>query len=441
MPSNKKQHTIARSAEISGQGLFTGEPCRMRFHPAEPNAGILFARTDLDEPVQIPAAVANVIQRPRRTSLRNGTLAIDTVEHVLSAAAGLGVDNLTIELTGPEVPNLDGSPKPFAEALLEAGLAEQDAEPDVFVIDEPLTVAEGDAMLTALPGDGEGLDILYDLDYSQHPSIGRQLFAFRLGRDDYFAQLAPARTFVLKAEADAFRAQGLGKHLTERDVLVMGEDGPIDNELRFANEHVRHKVCDLVGDLALFGRRLQGRIVAHRSGHSLNHQLVVKLIEQVTARQRSRQTIRQPLLDIRQIMRILHHRYPFLMVDRVIEVDGDRRAVGIKNVSVNEPFFQGHYPGHPIMPGVMILEAMAQLSGILLSRRLDNTGKIAVLLGMDRVKMRRPVLPGDQLILEAESLHVRSRTGHCKCRAMVGEHLAAEAEIKFMLVDEDAGIV
>jgi UDP-3-O-[3-hydroxymyristoyl] N-acetylglucosamine deacetylase/3-hydroxyacyl-[acyl-carrier-protein] dehydratase len=262
--------------------------------------------------------------------------------------------------------------------------------------------------------------------------------AFRLGDDDYAAQLAPARTFVLKHEAEQLQAQGVGPHLTPKDVLVMGDDGPIDNELRYPDEHVRHKICDLIGDLALFGQRLRGRVVAYKSGHELNHELVRRLVEQCAAQERSRQTIREPLLDIRHILRLLPHRYPFLMIDRVIELQGDRKAIGIKNVTINEPFFQGHYPGQPVMPGVLVLEAMAQLSGVLLSRRLDNTGKVAMLVSMDRVKIRRAALPGDQLIIEAESLHIRSRTGHCKCRAMIGEHLVAEAEIKFMLVDEDA---
>jgi len=438
MPSKAVQKTIAHSVEVSGRGLFTGEECRAQFCPGEPDAGVVFLRTDLPEPVRISAHIANLAKRARRTTLLNGTTAIETVEHVLSAIAGVGLDNVVVEMSGVEAPGMDGSAKPFAESLLSAGVAEQDAAPAVYAVAEPVTVSDGDAMITALPGDGEYLDILYDLDYSAHPSIGRQVMAFRLGADDYCRELAPARSFLLAEEAEKLRAQGLGPHLAERDILVMGPDGPIDNELRFADEHVRHKVCDLIGDLMLFGRRLCGRIVAHKSGHALNHRLVQRLLEQVTASERSRQTIREPLLDIRQIQRILPHRYPFLMIDRVIEMEGDRKAVGIKNVSINEPFFQGHYPGQPIMPGVMLLEAMAQLSGILLSRRLDNTGKIAMLVSMDRVKIRRAAMPGDQLVIEAEALHVRARTGHCKCRVMVGEAIAAEAEIKFMLVDEDA---
>jgi UDP-3-O-[3-hydroxymyristoyl] N-acetylglucosamine deacetylase/3-hydroxyacyl-[acyl-carrier-protein] dehydratase len=270
------------------------------------------------------------------------------------------------------------------------------------------------------------------------PSIGRQVLGFRLGRDDYAQQIAPARTFLLEQEAREFQSRGIGVHLTTREVLVMGADGPIDNELRFPDEHVRHKICDLIGDLALLGRPIRGRIVAYKSGHELNHQLVRRLVDIAGAtRSPARQIAGEVVMDIRSIMRLLPHRYPFLMVDRIVQVQGDERIIGIKNVSVNEPFFQGHYPGQPIMPGVMILEALAQISGILLSKRLEHSGKVAMLLSLDDVKLRRAVRPGDQLVLEAQALHVRSRTGHCRCTAYVGDEIAAQAEIKFMLVDAE----
>ena len=431
------QKTIREPAVVQGRGLFTGEPCRLRFVPAPENAGIAFIRSDLPTPVRIETEVANLAKRARRTSLENGAAAAETVEHVLAAVWGLDIDNLTIEMSAGETPAPDASPMPFIEALQRAGVAEQQADKRAYVIDEPVAVSEGDAMLAALPGPEDCLDILYDLDYSSIPSIGRQVLGFRLGKDDFVSQIGPARTFLLDNEASEFQARGMGSHLTAADIVVMANDGPVDNTLRFPDEHARHKICDLVGDTALLGIRLYGRIVAYKSGHELNHALVRRLAENLLAKSKARALAGEPILDIRKIMRILKHRYPFLMVDRIIEIDGDRRAVGIKNVSINEPFFQGHYPGQPIMPGVMILEAMAQLSGILLSRRLEHTGKIAVLLSMDRVKMRRPVHPGDQLILEAEAKHVRTRTGHCQCKAYVGQEVAAEAEIKFMLVDDE----
>ncbi len=432
-----RQTTIDRPAEVSGRGLFSGETCRLRFVPAAADAGVTFVRTDLPQPVRIPAAIENVGKRARRTSLRNGSVAVETTEHVLSAVLGAGIDNVDVELTAAETPSFDGSARPFSDALAEAGTVELEGDRRPFVIEQPLTVSDGDATIAALPGPTDWLDIVYDLDYSETPAIGRQVAVFRLGRDDFAAQIAPARTFSLEAEARAMQAKGIGSHLTPADVLVVGPAGPVDNDWRFPDECARHKICDLVGDLALFGRPVAGRIVAHRTGHEQNHALVRKLIRALAERDRAAAASAEPVMDIRKIMRLLPHRYPFLMVDRIVEIDGDRKATGIKNVSINEPFFQGHYPGQPIMPGVMILEALAQLSGILLSRRLEHTGKVAVLLSMDRVKMRHPVRPGDQLLLEAESLHVRSRTGHCKCRALIGENVAAEAEIKFMLVDSE----
>src|SRR5690606_28612812 len=212
--------------------------------------------------------------------------------------------------------------------------------------------------------------------------LPRQLHAFRLGGGDYMKEIAPARTFSLLPEAKALWDRGLCRHLSPRDVLVIGDDGPIENEFRFENEPVRHKLLDLVGDLYLLGRPIQGRIVAYRSGHELNHRLVARLLEQMRAQELVDLTGRRTVMDIRPIMKLLRHRYPMLLVDRVVEMEGDRRAVGVKNVTINEPFFQGHYPGTPIMPGVLVVEAMAQLSGLLLSRVLEHKGKIAMLLAL-----------------------------------------------------------
>lgn len=432
------QRTIQAPVEVSGRGLFSSVPAHVRFRPAQTNAGIVFVRTDLPNPVRISATINNLAneQRPR-TSLRDETVSIETVEHVLAAINGLGIDNLLVEMDTAEAPDADGSAKPFADALVGAGFEDQQAEKRVFTIDTPISVAEGDAMLAALPGQGESLDILFDLDYGSVKSIGRQVLGFRVGADDFVSQIAPARTFLLAEEAEEYQARGWGQHLTAKDLLVMGPEGVVDNELRFDDEHVRHKIVDLLGDLALLGRSLRGRIVAYKSGHRLNHQLVRKLMEKITAGERARALTRQPQLEIKQIMLLLAHRYPFLLIDRVIELEDDRRAVGVKNVTINEPFFQGHFPGEPVMPGVMILEAMAQLSGILLSQRLEHTGKVAFLVSLDRARIRRPVRPGDQLVIEAVALHVRTRTGHCQCRAMVAGELAAEAELKFMLVDKE----
>jgi UDP-3-O-[3-hydroxymyristoyl] N-acetylglucosamine deacetylase/3-hydroxyacyl-[acyl-carrier-protein] dehydratase len=434
---SQNQKTLAKPVSVEGLGLFGGKPCLMRMMPAGVDQGIGFVRTDIG-PARVSATISQVAPRPRRTALTDGKVEVETVEHVLSALAGMGVDNATVELSAAETPSTDGSPLPFVRAIQEAGVQEQNAPRRPLVITEAVAVSHGEAMIAALPGPTDWLDVLYDLDYSNMPSIGRQVLGFRLGKDNYVSQLAPARTFLLEQEAREFQSKGIGVHLTTREVLVMGADGPIDNELRFDDEHVRHKVCDLVGDLALLGRPLHGRVVAYKSGHELNHMLVRRLAQAATStRNPARQFAGEVAMDIRSIMKLLPHRYPFLMVDRILHAQGDERIVGIKNVSVNEPFFQGHYPNQPIMPGVMILEALAQISGILLSKRLERSGKVAMLLSLDDVKLRRAVRPGDQLVLEAQALHVRSRTGHCRCTAYVGDEVAAQAEIKFMLVDAE----
>jgi len=436
--SLSKQYTISTEAELEGRGLFTSEPVKVRFKPAPANNGVVFIRTDQGNPIRIPVRPENITRRPRRTSLRNGTVGVETVEHCLAAVSGLGIDNLEIELTGPELPGMDGSCRPYLQALQQAKPVELDVPLQVYQITEPITVREGDAMIAALPGDSDELSILYDLDYSENNAIGRQVYALNLTPDQFIQQIAPARTFLLQREAELLLQSGYGKHLTYKDILVLGPKGePIDNEYRFPDEPVRHKILDLVGDMALLGRRITGRIVCYKSGHSLNQALVKKIAARIRQIELDRKIAAKPMMDIRQIQRILPHRYPFLLVDRVIELDGDRHAVGIKNVTINEPFFLGHFPQQPIMPGVLIVEALAQLAGLRLIYILEHTGKLAVLLSMDNVKMRRPVIPGDQLILEVHTVRVKQRTGHVRCQARVGDALAAEAVIKFMLVDAD----
>ena len=411
----------------------------MRFKPADADTGIVFVCANGEARVSVPARVDYLASRPRRTSLRNGTAGVETVEHCLAACAGLGIDNVQIEVLGSELPSGDGSSLHFIEALHSAGAVEQQAERRVIKVIEPIHVARGASDITALPCDEPGLHIIYELDYGPG-AIGRQVLAIDLTPETFVSQLAGARTFVTQPEADQLRQAGLGAHLTYQDILVFGETGAIENQVRWPDECVRHKIQDLIGDLALAGRPLQARVYARRSGHSLNHELVKQILASLEAAELAKKPARrpnEPLVDIRRIQRMLPHRYPFLMIDRVIELQEDVRAVAIKNVTINEEFFQGHYPGHPIMPGVMILEAMAQLGGVLLSQKLEHTGKVAVLLSMDKVKFRRAVVPGDQLILEANTVRVKSRTGHVRCNARVGDELVAEADIKFMMVDAD----
>jgi len=434
----ENQHTIRNAQTVSGPGLFTGQPATVTFRPAPDNHGVVFVRRDLNN-VQIPALVRHVVRRPRRTTLRNGDATIETCEHCLSAVAALQIDNLIIEVEGPELPALDSSPQQYLDALNEAGIGAGHEPRKRLVVSEPIMISQDNTMIAAVPSDEPAMQIVYDLDYGADTAIGRQMHVFNFNNDDYATQIAPARTFVLESEAQALRDSGIGTHLTEEDVLVIGKDGPLgNNALRFPDEPVRHKIADLIGDLYLLGAPIQGRIIAYKSGHATNHALVRRLIKQYRGQtQHSLATKPRGVIDIRALIRMLPHRYPMLLVDRVIEIDDGRRAVGIKNVTINEPFFQGHYPGTPIMPGVLIVEAMAQLSGVLIGQKLEHTGKLAVLLSLDRVKLRKPVTPGDQLVMEAEAIRIRNRIAHMRCRGYIGEELAAEAEIKFMLVDDE----
>ena len=427
---------------MAGPGLFSGETATLTFAPAEPGSGITFVREQDGKSAVIPAHIGNVLKRPRRTCLKNGTLFVETVEHCMAALAGCGIDNAIVKVSGGtvgEVPGGDGSSKLFVDALKDAGIQEQDAPQAPLIIKKPIQVSRGDATLAALPGPEDHLEVIYDFEAGE--PVGRQVVSFHIGGadggDNFITQLAPARTFIFEHEAQELRARGLGRHLSPKDLLVISPTGPIDNAFRFADECARHKVLDLLGDLYLVGRPLRGRLVAHKSGHELNHTLAKRLLEQHEKTDREALIGRDAAMDMRQIQRILPHRYPMLLVDRVLEIIGDQKAVGIKNVTFNDIFFQGHYPGTPIMPGVLIVEAMAQLGGLLLSQKLEHTGKLAVLLSMDKVKMRHPVVPGDQLILEAVAVRVKSRTGHVRCKAFVHDKLAAEADIKFMLVDAE----
>ncbi len=430
----RRQRTLSQPVEIAGTGLFHGEPATLRFAPAPTGTGVVFVRTDLPGRPQIPAVVDSATPSHRRTVLAAGGAEVESTEHLLAALAGMGIDNCTIEMTGREIPGMDGSAYPFVEALRRGGIADQDAGRSEVVVQEPVSVTEGDASLVALPAAGEGLTVSYTLSY-EHTPIGAQHFTITVQEGAFAKELAPARTFCLQSEVETFRREGLGKGATAQNTLVVGDAGVIDNTLRFPNEFVRHKILDVVGDLALVGRSFRAHVIGTRSGHALNVRLARKLATLGAAGAPAKR--QETWLDVRELFKILPHRYPFLLIDKVVELEGWQKAVGIKNVTINEPFFNGHFPGRPIMPGVLQLEAMAQLAGALLMRKAENANKLAVLLSLDDVKLRRTVIPGDQLRVEAEVLRLKSRTGFVKTRALVEGQVASEAQMKFMLVDPE----
>jgi len=430
--SKRRQKTLAKSVEFADIALFSGRKVKVRLLPAGPDTGVVFIRADLDGKPRIPATAEFVSSTVRRTALKRGEAEVSTVEHILAAASGARIDNMLIEVDGGEVPNTDGSALGFYEKIRRAGAVEQEAERAAFYVKDPVSVQDGDVAIIALPCE-HGLSVSYTLDYDS-PLIATQSFAANIDEELFASEIAPARTFCLSTEVEELRKRGLGRGATYQNTLVVSEKGVIDNELRFPDEFARHKVLDVLGDLFLLGADLYARVVAVKSGHSLNVRLVRELHKQMTGRA-GRGWDESQVLDIRRIQKILPHRYPFLLVDRVLELEEEVRAVGIKNVTINEEFFQGHFPGHPIMPGVLQIEAMAQLAGVLLLRRLEHSGKLAYLLSLDGVKLRRAVIPGDQLRLEADAVRIKNRTAQVNARALVDGLVAAEAQIKFMLVD------
>ncbi|MQA88811.1 MAG: bifunctional UDP-3-O-[3-hydroxymyristoyl] N-acetylglucosamine deacetylase/3-hydroxyacyl-ACP dehydratase [Gemmatimonas sp.] len=424
-----RQRTIARTVEMEGIGLHTGAPVRMRLLPADVQTGIRFRRTDLDEPAEIPAVVSNVVELDRGTALGVGGARVSTVEHVLSALVGMEIDNVVVELDGPEPPAADGSGRPFAELIAGAGTVEQDAPARILALNQVLTVEDGDSRYVVSPGERYEISVTIRFD---HPCIGRQFTSVELDTETFVRDVAPARTFGFAAEVDSLRARGLARGGSLENAIVLTEDGLHEGvDLRFKDEFARHKVLDLVGDLALLGGRFRGHVMAERPSHRGN----VALARGIQA-QAEKRALARPILDVQQIFQYLPHRYPFLLVDRIVEYEERKRIIGLKNVTINEPFFAGHFPGHPIMPGVLIIEAMAQVGGLLLMDAIENPeDKIVYFMALDNVKWRRPVTPGDQIRFEVEVLQIRGRTARMKGEGTVDGQLVAEAEMMARVVD------
>jgi UDP-3-O-[3-hydroxymyristoyl] N-acetylglucosamine deacetylase/3-hydroxyacyl-[acyl-carrier-protein] dehydratase len=395
-----KQRTIAATTTLEGVGLHTGATAHIRFVPAADGSGIRFIRTDIGDGAVIEALADNVTSTDRGTSLSAGDAKVQTVEHLLAGVGALGIDNLTVEIDGPEVPIMDGSFKPFYEALRAAGISEQQAKAQVLIVTEPVTASTPNGeSYTVVPSDRYRISTTIEF---AHPLIRRQYGSYDINDADFAEQIAGARTFGFMKDAEALRTRGLAQGVTLDNAIVLDDEKLIAGELRWTDEFVRHKTGDIVGDLVLTGRRVQGHVIADRPSHAGNVALARALVAAAS------KTAPKPIVDINKIMQHLPHRYPMLLVDRIIEFEQGKRIVGIKNVTINEPFFMGHYPGHPIMPGVLIIEAMAQVGGLLIMDRIEDLAEIVVyFMSMDNVKWRRPVTPGDQIRFEVEVLQFR----------------------------------
>ncbi len=464
----EQQRTIAKPVTVQGVGLHTGNPSTMTFVPAPANTGIWFRRVDLDGKPEIKADIDHVVDISRGTTIGNGELRIHTVEHVLAALAGMMIDNVIVELDANEPPVMDGSALPFVQAIKEAGIVEQDSPRDYFVIEKTISYSDEKRGIDIVVFPSDEFRITFMVDY-KNPALGTQYTSMYSLQDEFETEFAPARTFCFLHEVETLIQQGLikGGNLDNAIVIIdrqvnedeidhlkelLGLSGDVkvgtsgilnDKPLRFKNEPVRHKALDLIGDLALLGVPLKAHIIAARSGHAANVELVRMLKKEwekqrITSRYSGDTTSREYVFDAQTILKILPHRYPFLLVDKIIDLIPRERVVGIKNVTLNEPFFQGHFPGHPIMPGVLILEAMAQVGGILLLNTEENPEeKLVYFTGLDKVKFRKPVRPGDQIRFELEMIKYRRAFCRMAGKAYVAGDLVCEAELAAAVVDRN----
>ncbi|MBN1130899.1 MAG: bifunctional UDP-3-O-[3-hydroxymyristoyl] N-acetylglucosamine deacetylase/3-hydroxyacyl-ACP dehydratase [Chitinispirillaceae bacterium] len=455
------QHTIRKSVTLTGVGLHTGASAEVTLKPAPENHGIRFVRTDVENAPEIAADIDNVVDLSRGTAVGKNGVSVHSTEHCMSALAGLQIDNCLVEVNAPELPLMDGSAMPYVALIQRAGIEEQNVQREYITIDEPIVYTRGDIALGVLPSQSFCVTVM--IDY-KHPALGAQhTTLFRI--DDYAREFAPARTFCFLSEIEKLREQGLIKggsldsamvvqdvELTEDHIeyirtlfnetrpIARGANGFLNNvPLRFPNELCRHKVVDLVGDLYLLGRPLLGHIQAARTGHAANIELAKMVRAYVNEQKKKSDGSR---VSWKEIMELLPHRYPFLLIDKVVNVDPGKSLTAIKNVSFNEPFFQGHFPGNPVMPGVLQIEAMAQAGGImeLYARKLHDDARTneqtILFLGIDQVRFRGIVRPGDCLRIEVEMKQNRRDTIRFKGECYVDNKLVCEAELMAMLTSK-----
>ena len=434
-----KQRTIKDKVVLEGIGLHTGKKSKIELLPATEDTGIVFLRKDMESPTLIKANLYSVIDPakfPRRTSVGVDGIYVHTIEHLMAALHLLGIDNIQINIWGEEIPGLDGSAKDFVESIKKVGFLDQKSLRDRFVIREPLWVEEGSTSIIVLPSSNLRVSYVLNYDNSLIPPGYMDVVLNGSLKDNFYE----ARTFCLENEVKPLLDMGLGKGSNYKNTLVVSEKGILENELRFSDEFVKHKILDLIGDLYLTGP-IRAHIIAIRGGHTLNIRLLEKL-RRYKERVRSagigsvaRFVPASGVLNAEEIMQILPHRYPFLLVDRITHLEKGKKATGIKSVTMNEHFFQGHFPGKPIMPGVLLVEAMAQVGGVLMLACEEHRGKLAFFMAANNIKFRKTVVPGDQVIIEVEAGKIRSRTGTVNTKATVDGKVVAEAELMFALVE------
>jgi len=433
------QHTVGKIASLSGTSLHTGEKVSLKLHPAPVDHGIKFKRRDLQDEPTIDATIDNLKTVERATTIGEGSVRVHTVEHVLAALSAMAVDNAIVEMDANEPPIGDGSAQPYVDIIKKAGVTAQQEPQKFFDVREPMHVeSKTGALLVLLP------DEKFRISCTQAGPNNRftQFLSMEVTPAVFEREIAPARTFVYYEDVQSLMEKNLIKGGSlENAIVVRGEAVLSKEPLRFADEFVRHKILDIIGDLALVGRRIRGHLVAVKPGHATNVELVRALAREQTRRSAMAVSRMMPAgdggLDTDEVMKILPHRYPFLMVDRIIGFEGENKITGVKSITINEPFFQGHFPGHPVMPGVMQVEAMAQVASILLFKLTKTSSRVGYFMSADQVKFRKPVFPGDTIFIHAELTRARgNRMAKTKCHCVVNDAVVSEGELMFTFLDK-----
>lgn len=439
-----KQQSLQREVSLKGKSLHTGQDVTLTLHPGAPDTGIVFRRSDLHGKPEVRPSSDMVTEVERKTTVAHDHIKLHTIEHILSALTGMGIDNAVVEIDASEPPIVDGSARPFTTLIRQAGIVTQEKDREVFVLTAPITINEGGRSIIALPHDGLRITCTSADDRGIHT----QHLTLDLDPETYEAQIAPARTFTVYEDIEALLKKGLIQGASLDSAIVLKGDKIISKEpLRFREELVRHKILDIIGDLALAGVTLKAHIIAVRPGHALNARLTAAIRRQwldtksgkakpVKTAEAKVQIPVGDALDIRQILNYLPHRYPFVMVDRVLKLEAES-IVAIKNVTINEPFFQGHFPGMPVMPGVLQVEAMAQVAGLIMLNKLkdESTPKIVFFMSADKVKFRKAVTPGDTLEIRAKLTKVRGKIACAECECFVAGEPVSSADLMFTIAD------